>query len=60
MYVTCRHLVCAGSQAERGLTPSGRGISAGADIAVTVISVPAVTVPMVVSGYPKLYRYRYR
>ena len=22
-YVTCRHLVCAGSQAERGLTTSG-------------------------------------
>ena len=42
-YVTCRHLVCAGSQAERGLTPSGRGTSAGADIAVTAISVPAVT-----------------
>ena len=42
-YVTCRHLVCAGSLAERGLTPSGRGTSAGADIAVTAISVPAVT-----------------
>jgi len=38
MYVTCRHLVCAGSQAERGLIPSGRGTSAGADIAVTAIS----------------------
>ena len=30
-YVTCRHLVCAGSQAERGLTSSGRGATAGAD-----------------------------
>jgi len=40
---TCRQLVCAGSQAERGLTPSGRGTSAGADIAVTAISVPALT-----------------
>jgi len=30
-YVACRHLVCAGSQAERGLTPSG-GSTAGAGI----------------------------
>jgi len=30
-YVTCRHLVRAGSQAERGLTPSG-GSTAGAGI----------------------------
>jgi len=30
-YGTCRHLVCAGSQAERGLTPSGRGATAGGD-----------------------------
>ena len=30
-YVACRHLVCAGSQAERGLTPSERGATAGAD-----------------------------
>ena len=43
-YVTRRHLVYSGSQAERGLTtPSGRGTSAGADIAVTAISVPPVT-----------------
>jgi len=31
MYVTCRHLVCAGSQAERGLILSGRDATAGAD-----------------------------
>jgi len=43
-YVTCRHLFCAGPQAERGLTPSGRGTSASADIAVTAISVPAVRI----------------
>jgi len=43
-YVTCRHLVCADSQAECGLTPSGRGTPAGVDIAVTAISVPAVTI----------------
>jgi len=30
-YVTCRHLVCAGSQAERGRTTSGRGVTSGAD-----------------------------
>ena len=36
-YATCRHLVCAGSQAERGLTQSGRGATA-----VTAVSAPAV------------------
>jgi len=35
--------LCRLSQAERGLTPSGRGATVGADIAVTAISVPAVT-----------------
>jgi len=35
--------LCRLSQTERGLTPSGRGATAGADIAVTAISVPAVT-----------------
>jgi len=29
---------------ERGITPSGRDTSAGADIAVTAISAPAVTI----------------
>jgi len=50
-YVPCRHLVCAGSQSERGLPPSGWGTTAGADKAVTAISVPAVTVSRRFNGY---------
>jgi len=44
--------LCRLSQAERGLKPSGRGATAGADIAVTAISVLAVTL-CVVSGAAK-------
>jgi len=53
-YVTYRHLARAGFLAECGLTPSGRDPSGGlipsgrdtsasADIAITAISIPAVT-----------------